>query len=369
MSNDNTVIGEETMENEEILEVEEITEGEEKKPEKVKKTKRVKRILARIGISVATVLVVVLLFLVGVVFVLEKGPSRTATELFVNSAMETSAGKFLARVFISAEELEEILNANSIKSSDEVTDSTLIDFEEDDTDDRFIDEDGDGLVILDIVGSTYNGKMLIVKDPSRVTVGMSGTYGADQKGKPVNQIAQKYQAVAAVNGGGFVDIGGQGWGGEPIGLVISGSKLMWGSLQETYEVIGIDKNNTLVVGKMTAQEALDRGVRDAISFGPILIVNGKPADVSGNGSGLNPRSVIGQRKDGSIILLVLNGRQINSIGATYGDLIDIMQEYGAVNAANLDGGSSSIMYYKGEYITTSCSIYGPRYLPTTIIVK
>ncbi len=347
----------------------EILDERERRRIKRKKIRKIKRILARVGISVATALLLVLLFLVGVVFVLEKGPSKTATELFVNSAMETSAGKFLARVFISADELEEILNANTIKSSDEVTDTTLIDFEEDDTDDRFVDEDGDGLVLLDIVGSTYNGKMLIIKDPSRVTVGMSGPYGSGYYGKPVNQIAQKYEAIAAVNGGGFVDVGGCGLGGEPIGLVISGGKLMWGSLQETYEVIGLDKNNTLVVGKMTAQEALDKGVRDAISFGPILIVNGKSADISGNGGGLNPRSVIGQRKDGSIILLVLNGRQINSIGATYGDLIDIMQEYGAVNAANLDGGSSSIMYYKGEYITSSCSIYGPRYLPTTIIVK
>ncbi len=345
-------------------------ETEETTKEKGKKgTGKVKKVFARIGICLGTALLVILLFLVGVVFVLEKGPSRTATELFVNSAMETSAGKFLARVFISAEELEEIINANSIQSTDEVTDTTLIDFEKSDDDDRFVDEDGDGLVLLNIEGATYNGKMLIVKDPSRVTVGISGPYGAGYYGKTVIQTAQKYEAVAAVNGGGFVDINGAGIGGEPIGLVISGGKLLWGSLQETYEVIGLDNNNTLVVGKMTAQEALNRGVRDAISFGPILIVNGKSSDVSGNGSGLNPRTAIGQRKDGSIILLVLDGRQINSIGATYGDLIDIMHEYGAVNAANCDGGSSSVMYYKGEYITSSCSIYGPRLIPTTIIVK
>ncbi len=328
-----------------------------------------KKILTRIAVSVVTFLLVILLFLLGCVFILEKGPSQKATELFVNSALETSAGKFLAKIFISSEELEAMVNSNSVISADEVTDSSLLDFAGSQETESKEQTGGEAIEIKDVSGSTYNGKMMIVKDPSRVTVGISGEYGEGYYGKTVMQIAQKYEAVAAVNGGGFEDPGGHGSGGTPVGLVISNNELKYGNPEQTYEIIGFDKSNVLVVGKMTAQAALDRGVRDAISFGPTLIVNGKSVVVNGSGSGLNPRSAIGQKSDGSILLLVLDGRQVNSIGATYADVIEIMQSYGAVNAANLDGGSSSIMYYKGEYITSSCSIYGPRRLPTTIIVK
>ena len=111
------------------------------------------------------------------------------------------------------------------------------------------------------------------------------------------------------------------------------------------------------------------GVRDAISFGPILIVNGEPTEVTGSGGGLNPRTAIGQRADGAVLLLVIDGRQANSLGANYGDLINVMTEYGAVNAANLDGGSSSLLVYNNEVISTCASLYGPRKMPTCIVVK
>lgn len=88
---------------------------------------------------------------------------------------------------------------------------------------------------------------------------------------------------------------------------------------------------------MTGQECLDRGIRDAVSFGPTFIVNGKAMEVAGSGGGLNPRTVLGQRADGAVLMLVIDGRQSHSIGATYKDCIDVMLQYGAVNAANLDG--------------------------------
>ncbi len=86
------------------------------------------------------------------------------------------------------------------------------------------------------------------------------------------------------------------------------------------------------------------------------------------GDGVNPRTAIGQRADGAILLLVINGRQIDSLGATYDDLIDIMLEYGAVNASNLDGGSSSLMIHNGEYITNSAYIFGERVIATSFLV-
>ena len=123
------------------------------------------------------------------------------------------------------------------------------------------------------------------------------------------------------------------------------------------------------VGNMTGQQALDKGIQEAVSFGPTLIVNGKPSEISGTAGGWNPRTAIGQRADGSVLIMVIDGRQTTSIGATYGDLINEMLSYGAVNAYNLDGGTSSHMVYNGNIITSCSSLYGTRKMPTAILVK
>ena len=348
---------------------EKINGGHSKKRKNNKKNNK-SRLIKRIALSIFTALFVIVLGLLGVIYILEFGPSNTARNLFVNSAMESSAGKFMATMFLSDEKIAQIRKDNSVVASDDITDTSLINIGTNETDTADGDDnDEDGIQIIDISNDTYKGKMMIVKDPSRVTVGISGQYGASYSGKTVMDMAMSYDAVAAVNGGGFEDNNGVGNGGTPIGLVISDGELKYGSAGSSYEVIGFDNNNNLVVGKMTASEALSRGVRDALSFGPILIVNGKASQVNGSGSGLNPRTAIGQRADGAILLLVIDGRQVNSLGASYADVIDVMLEYGAVNAANLDGGSSSLMYYKGEYINSCASLYGPRNMPTSIIVR
>lgn len=332
---------------------------------------RAGKIIARISISIATALLIVLAGITGIVIILEFGPSETARNLFVNSAMESSAGKFMATLFLSDETIQEIRRANSVVETNQVTDTSLLTFTDENVEqkDENVNVEQPDIEVLEIQGDTYKGKLMKVKDPSRVAVGTSGSFGKEHRGKTVKEMADEAGAVAAINGGGFEDINGMGNGGTPIGLVISNGKLAYGSPGASYEVIGFDNQNALVVGRMTAQAALDRGVRDAISFGPILIVNSEPSQVNGGGSGLNPRTAIGQCADGTMLLLTIDGRQVNSVGATYQDIIDIMLEHGAVNAANLDGGSSTLMYYDGEYINNCASLYGARYMPTCILVK
>lgn len=312
-------------------------------------------------VYLGTFLGLLLVFLVGIILILEYGPSKTARDLFVNSAMETSAGKFMATLFLSKDTIKEIQNSNKVVKTNDVTDTSLIEI----TDINNTDD----IEVIDIKGSTYKGYMAIIKDPSRVTIGISGDYGYDKKGKTVSELAKKYNAILAVNGGGFEDENGMGNGGTPIGIVISNGKIVYGSESKKYELIGFDKNNKLIIGNMTGKEAIEKNVRDALSFGPILILNGTPAKVKGAGSGLNPRTAIGQRKDGTVLLLVIDGRQANSLGASYEDIISVMLEYDAINAANLDGGSSTLMYYKDKYINNCASLYGPRKMPTSIIVK
>ncbi|MEG2144040.1 MAG: phosphodiester glycosidase family protein, partial [Oscillospiraceae bacterium] len=136
-------------------------------------------------------------------------------------------------------------------------------------------------------------------------------------------------------------------------------------------VVGFDGEGKLIVGYMSAADALKRGVVEGLTFSPVgpLIINGEALDVKGTGGGLNPRTAIGQRADGSILLLCIDGRQAHSLGASFKDLIGIFTEYGAVNAANLDGGSSSVMIYEGKAVSVTASIYGSRKLPTAILVK
>ncbi|MEG2429854.1 MAG: phosphodiester glycosidase family protein, partial [Oscillospiraceae bacterium] len=171
------------------------------------------------------------------------------------------------------------------------------------------------------------------------------------------------------NGGGFLDEGGMGNGGIPLGVVVENGVFRFGDGCGMTNVIGFDKNNVLHVGFMNSKQIKERSIRDAVTFGPPLIVNSVPTKTIGNGGGLNPRTAIGQRKDGSVLLLAIDGRQPHSLGASYKDLVDVMQKFGAVNAGNLDGGSSSMMIYKGQAQTESVSIYGERKIASGFIVK
>jgi len=225
--------------------------------------------------------------------------------------------------------------------------------------------------LVDVIGKYYRGKMLIVKDPSRVFVGVSGPLGGGYAGKKVVDIKESYGALAAVNASGFEDPNGVGNGGTPLGMVMSEGKLKYGYAGGYYEVIGFDSENRLHCGWMTGQQAINLGIRDAVCFGPVLISNGvKQNGLNGNGHGsYNPRTAIGQREDGTVLILMLEGRQISSIGAGMDTTADIMLEYGAVNAANLDGGASTVMYYEDKLLTNCSSLYGSRSVPTAILVK
>ncbi len=349
-----------------------------------------KKIFARIGICFAASLLCIVIIFFSAVAMINYGPSPAARGLFVNTVLETSAAKFLATWFFSDEKLAEIVKNNNVEEDDGVTNSSLIRIEPDanftaiktDKDNPFgsyVDikdfenssankgETEDAIQVYDVKGATYIGKMMVVKDPSRVFVGVSGDYGEGKDGKTVSELVKKYDAEVGINGGGFSDPGGVGTGGIPTGIVISEGKLLWGESGVKSNLIGFTNDNVLVVGKMTPEAAVAQGVRDAVSFGPVLIKDGKASAISGSGGGLNPRTAIGQRRDGAVLLLVIDGRQPSSLGANYGDIIEVMLSYGAVNAANLDGGNSTCMYYQGGYINNAS--YYLRTIPTGILVR
>ena len=177
-----------------------------------------------------------------------------------------------------------------------------------------------------------------------------------------------------MNAGGFYDPDWNSNGALPHGTVFSKGKVVSDYIDASMGggFIGFTNEHKLILGRMTKQEAINTGYRDAIEFGPYLIVNGKRSFYKGNGGwGIAPRTAIGQRKDGIVLMLVINGRLANSIGADMIDLTDIMERYGAYNAANLDGGSSSELVINGQIINTPVAggRYGLRDMSTFWIVK
>ena len=189
----------------------------------------------------------------------------------------------------------------------------------------------------------------------------------------VTTMAKNNDALIAINGGGFDDPNFNSNGASPLGITISDGKVVTSkSYGGSGGLIGFTEDDKLVLGKMTVKQAQQMKIRDAVTFGPFLIINGKASAVLGNGGwGTAPRTVIGQRKDGIVLFLVIDGRTVSKPGADMNDLIEIMQNYGAYNAANLDGGTSSVMVVDGEIINDpvdSSGAHRTRYISTGFIL-
>ena len=247
----------------------------------------------------------------------------------------------------------------------------------------------DGVEIININEKTFTGKMFVVKDPSRVFCGVIDDLGSDVGAKMPSILRQYsnagYSIIGGINGGDFIDTGTHIYTGTPLGLVISEGEIVYADegYNSTYRIAGITDDGEFKFGYYTANEAIELGFRDAIhcetDSGPFLVEDGHIYDDIPEpyeyGAGKNARTAIGQREDGAILLLCANGRQANSLGATFYDLAEVMLKYGAVNAAAMDGGSSSQMGYEVspgsfDYINHPFTpAYGPRACPTFWLIK
>lgn len=307
------------------------------------------KIVARSFISVGTALLLVVVLVATTCLVICYGPSPTLRDMLVISAKQASATKWAPGLFLSKEKVEEIMENSKQINTDTIDASNF------ETDKGEWEKAIDGMQYISIRKPKFKAYMLLVKDASRVKVGVSSeNFSSAGEGKRIFDIAKKYDAIAAINAGEFLDTGGMGNGARPMGLTFSGGKAVWSDgLTRTF--IGFDNNNTLICkNSMTKAEAEALGIRDAVSFqnGNVLIDHeGDKVNLyySDNNTGTAQRTAIAQRADGTVILLVTDGRCADSIGATRNDVIDILVEHGAVTAGMLDGGSSAMMYYKDYY--------------------
>ena len=232
----------------------------------------------------------------------------------------------------------------------------------------------------------YTGTVMLIEDPSRIFLGTSTqeAFSKDVPGKRINEMFEVYpEAIAAVNAGAFFDDGtaSTAVGSYPLGLTVSNGEIVWSQgegLSPGYAgFVGFDKDNKLIIvdHNLTHEEAEALNIRDGVGVGPALICDMEVLPAANENSGYNPRTAIGQREDGTVILLCINGRVFNSLGATYEDVANEMMTYGAENACMMHGGSATAMMYRPnstrepELLTTVSTMNGekelqPRRLPT-----
>ena len=284
------------------------------------------------------------------------GPYNGFRDWLVTTAMGTMNHQYLATTFYNMDRIEEILSHHSTVEPDFNTDTSLITADEneyiDDYDREILDRNkNDVYKIIEIDEDGYSGYLAAVYDPSKIKVTYSKNLGTS--GEYLVDMAKREGAVLAINGGGFVDIEGKSNGGQALGTVISNGKIVSNYGRSYYGggIVGFTNDNKLYLGKISANEAIAIGIRDAVEFGPFLIVNGKSSFINGNGGyGVHPRSAIAQRKDGIVLFLVIDGRSLKSKGADMNDLVKILLRYHAYNASNLDGGNSSVMVVNDKII-------------------
>lgn len=224
----------------------------------------------------------------------------------------------------------------------------------------------EGIVILNVEDTNYKGKLIIVDDPSRVI--LSDTDYKGSRGEFICDYLEKENAVVGVNASGFYDAGGVSLGGRVGGMSVSQGEY-WGDYDSRYTLMGFDTSDRMVVGGTDNWE--EYNIRDGMQYRPSLILNGEKVVSDSAGWGLQPRTTMGQCANGVVLILVIDGRQVGySLGATMEDCADILLEYGAVTAAACDGGSSSVIGYKGEIINEpSTNMPTGRYLPNAWVVK
>ena len=324
------------------------------------------RLIRRFFLLLFTIVILVVAALVLVLNLIFNGPSPAAQEVLTMSLIEASATKWVPALFIGEERVAEIQASDGTELTEEVTDTSKVVIQKNNALSSTNDEWAkypDGIRIESYSGDTYNAHIMIIRDPSQVYMGTSTEkYSTSIPGKRITEVMESStDVIAAINAGAFFDDGtaSSTVGSYPLGLVMSNGNCVWTSGKQPglEGFAGFNEDDILVVSKtnLTQAQAEEKGIRDGCCFGPALIINEEiNMEAYNTNSGFNPRTAIGQRADGAVIFVCIDGRQAGSIGGTYADIINIMVEYGAVNACNMDGGSSSVMMYRdttGRYGT------------------
>lgn len=290
------------------------------------------------------------------------GPFSEVKRTVVGASWTTLSHQYIAKFFLSDKAINEIIGSSyAVDPTEKGEELQML---------KLGQNHDNRIEVYNIDGGDYIGKLMIVHDPTRIITGYSSKL--PDSGETTSQLAKNNGAVAGINAGGFLDRGWTGTGGTPLGFIIHNGEIIQNQYKNDkvkQETVAFTKEGMLIVGKHSMEQLKELGVKEGVSFGPPLIVNGKPTIKNGDGGwGIAPRTAIGQKATGEVLLLVIDGRSIESLGATLRDEQEILLKYGAVNAANLDGGSSATMYYNGKVINKPSDKLGERTVPSAFLV-
>ena len=308
-------------------------------------------------------------------FTLLYGPFKNAQKIYVGTAKGSMHYQWLATMFLSQEKIDEILGNND-KENNEIND-----METEDSNNIEISERKDDSIERKEISDENNkfkGYALIISDSTRLKIGVSSKLF--KEGETVSQIAENYKAVAAINGGYFTDeAGAERWssnGGIPTGFLMTGGEIKQNIDSNIKSpIIAITKEGRLLIGETTINKLLAKKendkdtVTEAMSYEKTLIKSGQPVRLEDN-QGSSPKTMIGQRSNGTIVLVVLDSNLPGGrICATLKEAQRVMIDLKCYNAVNLDGGKSTTMYLNGEVINNPSYALGERPISAGFIVK
>ncbi len=289
------------------------------------------------------------------------GPWGGFRTFMITSTETTINHKYISRIFFSDARIKKVMESNTVIEFDTTVNTNHVNTNVKESTTTLTEISRDG----------YKAWKLEISDPSKVKLGISKYFGI--KGQKMPYLLENYpDAIAGINAGGFGDASGWGNGGVVMGYCVADGEVLKYPKKSVYNIIGFDKNNVLILGNFSQGELEGLNLRDAVEFTPFLIINGEPAQIKGNGGwGTAPRTAIGQKKDGTVVFVVVDGRQPGySMGVTMKQLQQIMIDAGCYNAANLDGGSSTVLSYKDDIINqpSGSDSDGMRFIPNAFIV-
>ncbi len=341
-----------------------------------KEKKRIKFKFKRL--SKLTILIILLDILVidGLILI----NSDRFKSFWIPTAMTTMKHQYLAYTLYDEATVNKVMSENYIEQNTEVInlDEIVIDnikeksyYSNKYEQELFTKDPGNDVYkTIRIIEPGFKGWLIAVYDPSDIDLAVTTKIG--RMGQSVNTLVKNNGGLVGMNGGGFEDLDGWGNGSIPYGAIIQDGQLIWNHSGGFGNLIGFTKDHKMYITNKSPEEAIADGMWDAVDFGPVLIVNGKTAKIHGDGGwGIAPRSVIAQRKDGVVLLLIIEGRLPGySLGANMNEVIDVLLRYKAYNAANLDGGASSTMSIEGKLWNRACAggEYGGRTVSNAWIV-
>lgn len=333
----------------------------------MKKDNKQKKRKFRPAVFFAGLFYIIVFLCITTPLVLIYGPYDNTKKTIVSTVLATRHA-YLIKDFLSQSTIDNILGNTSEGTTSVTQDMSKV---------KIKFNTGNEINRININTDRFDGYLLEIKNPLKVKVSMTKYLG--KMGQKTSEMAADHDAVAAINGGAFVDRSSDGTeyagtGAVPGGLVISNGQLIYPKTgvddNEVFNVAAFSKDGKLIVGDHSYADLKALNVQEAMCFRkPNVIINGVRQIRNKMEEGLNPRTAIGQKEDGTVLFLVIDGRKLTAPGASLYDVQEILMSRGAVNAAALDGGYSSTMYYKGDVINSPNAWDGERSVATAFYVE